>query len=146
MPLTYQFSDAGHLVTLTVTDPWTAQELEKFYEAERPYFDKAGNYKVHTLVDIRKMRSIPPGVLSRRKSPNITHKNSGLVLLVGASHLAQIMVNTAFTLTHVNKARFFSDISEAEQFLEQAMSAEQASHPSRGPANTPPARPTLNQS
>jgi hypothetical protein len=127
MALTYEFSQDGSLVTLTVTDPWTIEEMDSFYKAERPLFDSAANYKVHTLVDIRKMRTIPRGILRRGSSPNITHRNSGLVAIVGASMFAQSMANTAFRISQFKRARFFKTMEEAHQFLQTAIDADRTS-------------------
>lgn len=120
MPITFQFSSEKSLITLTITDPWTVGELDQVYESEKPIFDAAGDVKVNTLVDIRNMHSIPPRALTRRNSPNITHPNSGRVVVVGANAFARNLASAAFNLAGFDKAQFVATLEEARAYLESA--------------------------
>src|SRR4051794_17017846 len=95
MPITFELCENGYAIHIKVSDPWTTQELLAMYEAERPLFDQAVNI-IHTLVDLTGSRQVPSNVLSARKgSPHIEHPNKGHLVIVGASPLAQTLVETA---------------------------------------------------
>lgn len=127
MPIVKDFSADGRIVRLNFEDPWTASDLLDLYQDEQRIFDNAKGHKIHTLADIRRMRGVPPGALSRRKSPNISHPNAGIVALVGASTFAKSLAELAFHLTSFERAKYFTDMGEAQAYLDQLIEDENKS-------------------
>ncbi len=123
MPVTIETLNNARIVKLVVSDPWVIDDLTSKYEEEKPLFN-ASKVPVHTLVDLRLMRHIPPGALSNRKSPNVTHPRSGQVALVGANAFAQVLVEVAFRLVRFDRVVFFDTEEEAMQYLTALISDE----------------------
>ena len=126
MPILLDYSGDGRIVRLNFEDPWTASDLLKLYQDEQRIFDSAKGHKIHTLADIRRMRGVPPGALSRRKSPNISHPSAGYLALVGASTFAKSLAELAFHLTSYERAKYFLDMGEAQAYLDNLIAEENA--------------------
>ena len=118
MPIKLEFSPEKHIITLVWTDPWSLNDLDQIYEAERHFFDEASGYKVHTLVDVRNMHTVPPRALTRRQSPNVTHPNSGRIAIVGASAFVGSLASAGFKITGYDRAKFFATLEDAQAYLE----------------------------
>src|SRR5258708_35574548 len=99
MPVRLEVTHNGFIVVLVVEDPWTLNELACLYPVEQALFSKA-EHKIHTLVDIRAMRTIPPGALSKRNSPNLVHPNSGRLAIVGTTPVARMLLEVACKLAY----------------------------------------------
>jgi hypothetical protein len=116
MPVNLQASENGKSMTLTLSDPWTINELLDTYPKAEVLFDAAKG-PVHTIVDISKIGSIPSGALRARKSPFMSHPNSHTQVIVGAQHFARKMAEMVFQLTNFKRVKFFETIQEANDFV-----------------------------
>src|SRR5262245_19319175 len=124
MPATVQLTENGRVLHYTFTDPWTTAEMENVANAAKRHYD-AAKQKLHVLLDARKMRSVPSGVLrSARTNPDLRHPNSGRIAIVGATTLVQMFGETLMRLSHTEKAKFFKDEASAWQYLRTVIAQE----------------------
>jgi|SRR5579859_2420294 len=125
MPITLSTLENDRIVYLKVTDPWTTEELLSIYPLEAKYFNNRVG-KVHTILDITSMRTIPPTALRARNSPNLTHPNSGNVLVIGATHpLAVALFNVTERLLQHTRFQNVASYDEAVAFLKQQLALEE---------------------
>jgi hypothetical protein len=107
----------GRVVCFTYTDPLTVSEITDSYAANRKHRDSV-QHVVHCLVDVRGMHKVPFGALRTRGGPGFTHPRSGVIVFVGASHLARSLALVAATFTgNTTKLHFFDTETEAWVFL-----------------------------
>jgi hypothetical protein len=118
MPVTLDLHDEGRIMVLVVEDPWTMNDLKATYPIAQAHLDSAP-YKVHTLADLRNMHTVPPNALWDRRSPNITHPNSGLLAVVGGSMFARSLAETAFRIMNFKRVRFFDNVEGAWAYLRE---------------------------
>jgi hypothetical protein len=123
MPIATSFSDEGRLVTLTVTDPLTLDELRRNREEGASYFESAP-FVVHTLLDLRSFRRITPGILRLETFRNVTHRNHGLMAVMGASPALRGMANNLMRMLNYTAVRFFATESEARAWLMARVAAD----------------------
>jgi hypothetical protein len=123
MPVTADLIENGRIICLRTASPWNVDETFEAYKVAEGYFD-AATHKLHSLVDVRDLVSIPPGVLKVRNTPFISHKNSGNMAVVGAQKLARTLAETMLKLTSFKRARFFETYEEAIDYLKQIITNE----------------------
>jgi hypothetical protein len=123
MPVTIAPVENGQVLKITISDPWTMQQLiDTFPEANK--FITSAPGKVHSIIDLLQMKSVPSNALGGRNSPSIVHPNSGYVFVVGASKFAQTLTEVAFKVARYNKVQFFSTMESALEQLHKAMAQE----------------------
>ena len=107
MPVTMEQHDNGRILQYVYTEPWGIGDLEKLRAKEQQIFDGA-KCKLGILVDARGIRNAPPGIFKERKHIIMTHPNSGLIAVVGAPVLIEVISGQLFKLAHYNRVRFFN--------------------------------------
>ena len=107
MPIHTSFSEGGRLVMLTVSDPLTLEELRQNREEGAAYFANAP-FMVHTLLDVRPLHAISPGILRIETFRNVTLPTHGLLAVVGASPAVRSVANNLLKLLNFNDVRFFA--------------------------------------
>jgi hypothetical protein len=123
MPVTIAPIENGQVLKITITDPWTMQQLiDTFPEANQ--FISSAPVKVHSIIDLLGMKSVPSNALGGRNSPSIVNPNSGYVFVVGASKFAQTLTEVAFKVARYNKVQFFSTMDSALDQLHKVLSQE----------------------
>jgi hypothetical protein len=124
MPVSADFQEDGHVVVVTIADPWIGRDLTAIYPMEKPYFDKA-KYKVHTLVNLSAAHTVPPGVIATRQgSPHLLHPNRGQVVVIGASNLIRTLAETAMRVVHFKGVRFFDTDAQGWAYLRDLIAKE----------------------
>ncbi len=143
MTVQLELIENGHVLHYVFTDPVDMRELEAFNRQEKEYYDVV-THRIHSLVDIRQMTHVPQGALHVRIRPNLTHKNSGHLVLVGASTLIRMLAETATRLAHFGHIEFFSEIDPAWAYLRDLIAkgtSNSAAAPTGDAKTTPDASP-----
>jgi hypothetical protein len=97
MPTHFEIEDRG-LMVITITEPWSMADLIATYPAAEKHLN-AINHPVFTLVDIRRMQTVPSGALAGRNSPYIVNARCQKVIVVGANPFAKKLTEVAFNIT-----------------------------------------------
>src|SRR5690242_17175707 len=111
MPVTMEIQRDGRLLVWKFSHPWTVEEVASFASEVKNRMDNAP-WMIHSLVDLREMKAIPPRVLSLRNTSTWNHPHSGYTLFLGGSAFAQSLVNTLFRLVHFERIKFFGTEQE----------------------------------
>jgi hypothetical protein len=130
MPIETRLDEDGRLVTLTVRDPLTLDELRQNREEGAAYFASAP-FMVHTLVDVRGLRTLTPGLLRLETFRNVTQPTHGLMAVVGANPTLRGVANNLMKLLNYIDVRFFASEAEARTWLGARIAADRASDESR---------------
>jgi hypothetical protein len=124
MPASVELCENGRILHYVFTDPWTLAEMDAAAAKAIEYYDKADR-KLYVLLDARRMRNVPPGVLrAARTNPDIRHRNSGQIAIVSAAKLVEVMGQTIMRLTHSSKAKFFPEEQAAWVYLRELIAKE----------------------
>lgn len=124
MPITVETREDGHVRYFVITDPWRTSDLIAQYPSDREYRDSV-DFTVHMVMNVSKMKQIPPGLLVARKdAPALSHRRSGNLVMIGAGGFARIMAETIFKLAHYDRALFFDSEEEGWQYIRQAIAEE----------------------
>lgn len=124
MPATLELRENGHLVWTKFTDPWTLAELETIGKEERNLRDNSKEI-IHSLVDVREMKRIPPGLINvARRMPILNHPTRGHMVVVGASAFATALVETLIKITRATKIKFFKTEEEAVEYIRKVIAEE----------------------
>jgi hypothetical protein len=126
MPCDIYLSSDGRILFYVMSDPVTmAQILDAFPLLQRLY-DQSPHI-VNGLVEASNFHNIPLNILRARKSPMLTHPNSGQLAVVDNYGLARRFAETMFSLMNYKKAKFFTTREDAIAYLNQVIQAQQES-------------------
>jgi hypothetical protein len=116
--------EEGRVLRFTFVEPWTLIELTSYHPRIRAILG-ASPYRIHTLVDLRNIRTLAPNVLSARYgSLSLAHPNNGEIVFVGPNHLFGTMAEALFRLRHYQKARFMSELEPTLLYLHETVARE----------------------
>jgi len=118
MPVTTELIENGRIICLRTASPWTVEETFEAYKIAEGYFE-AASHRIHSLVDVSAITSIPPGVMKVRNTPFLSHKNSGNMAVVGAQKLARTLAEVMLKMANFKRASFFTTYEEALAYLKQ---------------------------
>src|SRR5262249_31454290 len=125
VPIKFEVLEAGYVVHVTFTYPWTAEDMQPIFDQDQRYRDQiqkeAPGRKVHLFVTFQGVKNVPPGALRARQSPSLHHVTSGYVVVVGTTSLLRTLADAVFKLAHFDKARNFETDAEALAFLRQVI-------------------------
>jgi hypothetical protein len=124
MPITTQYLENDHIICYCLSDPFTVQEILPLLVEENRYRDEKP-YKIHILVDLSGLRTIPDGYLALRNSPCMTHPNGGYIAFVGAARLVRAICEIICNLAHYKRIRFFKNEADARLFLYELIKDEE---------------------
>src|SRR5215467_10874218 len=117
MPVTLNLIEDGHIIHITITDPWKTSEITTLYPLVEATLNKA-HYKIHTLADVSQTKQAPGNIFkSRLANANYSHPNTGVIAIVGASPVVKVMAETLFWLARYERARFFATYDEGLHFI-----------------------------
>jgi hypothetical protein len=119
-----EFRENNRIIYLLYEEPWSVEDMRQVNEQVVGYLDKA-TQNLHLLIDVSHIRSVPPGILRGRTEPVLTHPKVGKMAIVGATSFIQIMAETIFKVTRMDKAKFFKSDADAMQFLQEKIAQEQ---------------------
>src|SRR5258708_38420222 len=91
MPINFEMIEDGWINRIVITDPWDISIFQTTFPKAVEVRDNTP-HKVYGLMDLRGTRQMPPNMLRGRGSPVLYHPNSGSVAVVGASALAQAIM------------------------------------------------------
>ena len=121
MPVTVENREDGHVRYYVVTDPWKTSDLTAHYPGDRAYRDSV-DFTVHMVMNVSKMKQIPPGLLAARKdAPALRHHRSGYLIMIGAGGFARVMAETIFKLAHYDRAVFFDTEQEGWDYIRKVL-------------------------
>ncbi|SRR5258708_29340249 len=125
MSLTISFAENGHVIVYTFGSNVSWDEVTRAQTEVTTWFDKAPG-KVHMLMDLRGLETLPGMAVRARSNPELTHRNAGNIAIVGGSTFVQVMGETIVRLARNKKAKFFKadEIEQAWQYLREAVTNE----------------------
>jgi hypothetical protein len=126
MPVDFQITQDGWLTRLTITEPWSVEDLLKNFDMGRELRDNSP-HKVYTLLDLRGVTSAPPNLLRLRSSPIFAHPNSGYAAVVGANAVARNIIEVFLKVLRRKHVGFFTTETEAMVHLNRLIEAERES-------------------
>ena len=86
------------------------------YDEERDYRDSIP-HTLHAIIDMSKVKRIPPNWLVAKAGPGLTHPRSGYMLFVGVSYGLRIMVEIILKIAKYKRIQFFESREEAETHM-----------------------------
>ena len=123
MPVIDKLCDNGQILYRIVYDPWEIEDLLSADEAVRRHYDQT-TCKVHLLTNISGVHRIPPAVYRLGRGMMLTHANSGLIVVVGATTLGRRLSETVFRIARVDRAAFFDSEEDAWAYLRKIIASE----------------------
>lgn len=127
MPVDIEFSPNKRYIVYTITDPMNMPELFEAYAKEKSYRDSV-SHTVHSIVDMSRIRRIPPNWLTAKAGPGLTHPRSGYMILVGLSVGFKIILQMIMKVMQFDKVRFVETREEANAILNDVLQAEDAAN------------------
>ncbi len=117
--------DFQHILLMTITGNATMNEVLDI-TAQEGELIKGANHVVHTIIDLREVEGIPNNFLSSvpriLSMPAANHANSGNKIVVGASGMAEMLLNI---FSKVGRKLFmFTTMEEATAFLQSQQQSE----------------------
>ncbi len=107
--------EQGNIAHYRLSDPLTWPEIYAIDVQAREIYDTALS-PVHVLVEAQGVKHVPDGLLKVRANAELTHKNVGTIVVVGAPVFLQYLIEVALRLTR-KKAQFCKSPEEAWEFL-----------------------------
>jgi hypothetical protein len=127
MPVTVEIIENGHVMSYSITNPWTLNEFTATYPDAKAYLDRAP-FRVHSLVGLEFVgRRPPPNVLRVREHPSFSHENGGYVVFCGAPTLAKALTGAALQIAQFKRFRFVDTPDAGLQFIREIIAHEVAS-------------------
>lgn len=112
MPASVELTENGHVLHYVFTDPWTLEDMVVVTRQGKLHYDQSA-HKIHVLLDVTQARRVPPCVLTARSNPDLTHSNSGHIVIVGASGVVKAMGDLIVKVIGTKKVSFHEDETEA---------------------------------
>jgi hypothetical protein len=116
MSVTCESLDNGYIFAYRLTDPLTVDELTPRLLETKAIRDSA-DHKIHTLVNLKQICKVPSGIIRMRISPDLTHRTSGYMVIVGANPLVESFVMTIAALARFKKISFFGNEADGSAYL-----------------------------
>ena len=123
MPVILELIENGRCLHYSLSEPWQIGEFTATFAEAKAALDRSP-YPVHGLVNLLARSRERTGVLAIRKHPSFSHPNSGYVVFCNATMLARRVIETALTLAHFNRVKFFTTEAEGLAFLRALMTEE----------------------
>jgi hypothetical protein len=117
-------AEHGRVLCFQLADPLTTDELFQHNDDMRLLLD-ASRQRIHSYVNVIRLRQLPHGVIRRARIPLITHPKAGFMVVVGANLLIQTMLMIATQTAYFDRLRFFDTDAEAWAFLHTQIENEQ---------------------
>lgn len=134
MPATLTLEENGRILHYVLEDPVNVAEI-RIVEAQANDLYDSVNYKLHTLMDLGKVRSLPNGIFQFRGTKGLSHQNAGETVVLVASVYVQTIGETFVKLTRNSHIHFFrpQESEKAWDFLRQIIAHEISSHSDHEP-------------
>lgn len=116
MPVEVNLTDDQTHLVYEMIDPVNMEQLLKAYDQEKIYRDSVPD-TVHSIVDMSKMKRIPPNWLIAKAGPGLTHPRSGEMLFVGVSVGLKMILGTILKIVRYDRIRFFDTRADAEAYM-----------------------------
>jgi hypothetical protein len=117
MPVDVQLSENNRYLVYMITEPLKIDELLAAYHKEKELRDSIP-YTLHSIVDMSLVKNIPPGWLTAKAGPGLTHPRSGMMLFVGLSPGIRMIVNVIMQVTRFTRIKSFNTRAEADTFMQ----------------------------
>ena len=118
MPVTMEIVENGRVIVYKYREPFNLRDLNPLYDQDQEYRDTV-DFKVHTILDMEGVKKLPDGILGARiGSPVLSHKRSGVIVVVCAESLAKAVANVVLRISR-KEAKFFNTAEEGWVFLRQ---------------------------
>ena len=118
MTIDFQVLDSGHIMWLTVHEPWTFEEIHAVHDKVIAHLNNV-NFTVHALLDATDMRSLPPGMVGIPAHDVLIHERTGFTAICRGTGLVRSMLEMLFKWERFEKYYMFSTYDEALAFLRE---------------------------
>jgi hypothetical protein len=123
MPVTLEVREEGRVLYMTISDPWSVQDILAIQPRTHDLFAKA-QHKIHTLVHVT-ARSVPSGMLTARPSSGgLSRPSEGQIVIVGAPALLKAIAEVMFKIAKFTRSSFFDTEEEAWRYLQDILAHE----------------------
>src|SRR5690348_10673364 len=102
MPAQVTLEENGYLLHYVYSDPWTIADMEAVNALSLKHYN-AATHKLNVLVDISGSKNAPAGMLRARNNPDLKHRNSGKIAVVGANTLIKGVGEALLKLSHFER-------------------------------------------
>src|SRR5690606_1900012 len=126
MPAELNLTEDGYVLHYVFREPWSITDMTEVNRRAKEYYD-AATHKVHVLLDVRGVRSAPPGFIRARSNPDVTHPNAGNIAVVGANSYIRALGDVILKLARFDRAKFFNTEEEAWAYLRAEIQKEPVS-------------------
>jgi hypothetical protein len=123
MPATVTLEEDKHILHYVFADPWTLDDMVLITREGKQYYDRS-DHKIHVLLDVTQTRKVPPGILTARNNPDVTHPNSGHIAIVGAAGIIKAIGEMIVKTTNMSKIGFYTSEQDAWVHLRQLIAEE----------------------
>ncbi len=123
MPASIELCEDGRILHYVFTGPWTLDDMVVVTPQGKAYYDQS-SHKIHVLLDVTQARRVPPGVLTARNNPDLTHPNSGHIVVVGASGVVKAMGDLIVKAIGTRKVSFHENVDAAWAYLRSLIAEE----------------------
>jgi len=123
MPILMEMRENGRVVLIRVSDPWTIDDMDRFFAQVKPHVDQSSQL-VYVLLDMTSARGVPSRLVIRlRNEPMLTHPNYAETAVVNANPVIQALFGVAAAVFHLKPARFLKSEDEAWDYLRAKIAA-----------------------
>jgi hypothetical protein len=130
MTITLNIIENGHIVLVSFTDPWQADEMYPLFKRDQAYRDtfqkQNRGTKVHLIADFTHSKQVAQGFLQARKSPSLSHPTNGMTIVVGANNLVEAISKIGFRAVGYTNMLFVKTLDEAVMILREAIRRERS--------------------
>lgn len=127
MPATLTLEENGRVLHYVLEDPVNIAEIRTVEKQANGHYESA-NDKLHTLMDLGRVRSLPNGIFQFRGTKGLSHRNAGETVVLVASVYVQAIGETFVKLSGNKHIHFFrpQEDQKAWDFLRHIIATEQS--------------------
>ncbi|MCA9903382.1 MAG: hypothetical protein KC547_05965 [Anaerolineae bacterium] len=124
MPARMEIEENGRVLHYIATDPWTIDQMLDLVQQANKIYEQA-DFRVHTLIDMTRTRSLPQGIMRARANSSFTHPRAGQMVIIGANMLVKTISNVVAKLASFDRIVFLDTEEKAWEYLRSVIEQEQ---------------------
>ncbi len=128
MPATLTLEENGRILHYVLEDPVNVAEIRIVEQQANNLYENTP-CKLHTLMDLGEVHSLPSGIFQFRGTKGLSHPNAGETVVLVASIYVQAIGETFVKLSRNSHIHFFrpQESEQAWEYLRHIIATEQAS-------------------
>jgi hypothetical protein len=123
MPATLRVIEDGRALYFTYSDPWTLEEANQLNAQAEQLYETASQPLI-TVIDLRKMRSIPVGALNVRFYAQLMHPKAGKMIVLGANSVIRTTGQMLLNLVRFGNVTFVDTEAALHETLDTALATQ----------------------